>query len=214
MFRNVIRKFLPRRNIAYDATFFQDQWFESWEVLKLVLEKLIESKPAWKKILDFGCGPGIMIDHMNHVTYRYIGCDYSKEAAKLYLQNYGKYPDKYVNSLVNPLCQEAFDVFLSFDVFEHLTDAEIADVLKQVPLIPTLFLNISRTRGIPGHINLKSDRSWVQFMQTLGYAFASSETETMRKLYVSLRPDVSDGWDRNLFVFHKSTANLGCGDGR
>jgi len=203
MLLKLLRKFLPRANIKYDATFFQEQWFDSWEDLKLVLAKLIDSQPHWKKILDFGCGPGIMIDHMNQRGIEYIGCDYSLDATKLYLARYGLNPGLYVNSLASPLCQKSFDVFLSFDVFEHLTDSQIEEVLKQIPSIPTLFLNISRTRGIPGHINLKSDRSWIRFMSQHGYTFSQHETAEMRDLYVSLRPSTSDGWNKNLFIFHK-----------
>ena len=203
MFRKALNKILPQRNVVYDATFFQKQWFQSWDILKLVLQKLIESNPSWKKILDFGCGPGIMIDHMNQAGFLYIGCDYSADTAKLYHENYGQYPELYVNSLTNPICQQSIDVFLSFDVFEHLTDLQIEGVLKQIPSISTLFLNISRAKGIPGHINLKSDGAWISFMQGLGYGFDSSATERMRQVYISLRPEASDSWDKNLFIFQK-----------
>jgi SAM-dependent methyltransferase len=163
-------------------------------------------------VLDFGCGPGVMIDRMNQAGFLYIGCDYSADAAKLYHENYGQYPDLYVNSLSNPLCQQSIDVFLSFDVFEHLTDLQIEGVLEQVSSIPTLFLNISRSRGIPGHINIKSDSAWISFIQGLGYSFDSFETERVRRLYIFLKPDASDGWNENLFIFHKFRDDLGHSD--
>lgn len=204
MLKNIIQKFLPKRTVKYDSSFFQDQWFTSWEELKVVLAALIESHPNWRRILDFGCGPGIMIDYMAEKNYHYIGCDYSVDAANLYLERYGKFPKQYVNSLEQAICRESFDVFLSFDVFEHLTDEQIKVVLDGVPHIPTLFLNISRSRGIPGHINLKSDRSWIRFMENLGYHFDFSDTEKTRNLYQLLRPGSPDQWNKNLFIFHKN----------
>ena len=203
MLKGIIRKWLPRRHVKYDNTFFREQWFNSWEELKLVLAKLIESHPKWKRILDFGCGPGIMIDFMTDKSYEYIGCDYSVDANKLYIERYGHNPELYANSLSDSSCQQKFDVFLSFDVFEHLTDDQICTVLKEVPNIPTLFLNISRTRGIPGHINLKSDRSWIRFMEKQDYYFDAPETEKIRNLYSSLRVGSPDHWNKNLFIFHK-----------
>jgi SAM-dependent methyltransferase len=203
MLKGLIRKLIPSRHVKYDNTFFQEQWFSSWEELKLVLAKLIESHPEWKRILDFGCGPGIMIDLMADKSDEYIGCDYSADANKLYQERYGLNPERYKNSLSDPLCQQKFDVFLSFDVFEHLTDDQICTVLKNVPSIPTLFLNISRTRGIPGHINLKSDRSWIGFIEKQGYKFVVNETDQIRKLYSILRPSTQDGWNKNMFIFKK-----------
>lgn len=203
MLGDFIRKFIPQRDVKYDDTFFQTQWFSSWEELKIVLSKLIESEPKWKRILDFGCGPGIMIDFMATKSVHYIGCDYSTDAAKLYKENYGEHPQNYVNSLQDPICQESFDVFLSFDVFEHLTDEEIGAVLKAVPHIPQLFLNISRTRGIPGHINLKNDRQWIKFLESQGYFFDELATQKIRDLYASLRVGSPDRWNKNLFIFNK-----------
>jgi len=207
MLIDLIHKFLPKRNVRYDDSFFQEQWFSSWEELKYVLFQLIESEKAWKKILDFGCGPGIMIDFMNEKSYEYIGCDYSSDAYKLYQDRFGKFPEFYVNSLSSKLCQKPLDVFLSFDVFEHLTDQQIVEVLKNISHIPTLFLNISRTRGIPGHINLKSDRSWITFIQSQAYEFDKSQTERMRSFYSTIREGSPDQWNKNIFIFQKVNKN-------
>lgn len=205
MLTSLFQKIFPKKNVKYDDTFFQEQWFKSWEELKYVLSALIESNPRWQKILDFGCGPGVMIDFMTQKSHLYIGCDYSSEATDLYAERYGLNPDRFVNSLSDPLCQEKFDLFLSFDVFEHLKDDQISKVLGQISQIPTLFLNISRTRGIPGHVNIKSDKAWIQFFEQRGYIFASDESEKMRALYSSLRPGSPDQWNRNMFIFQKNS---------
>ena len=66
--------------VIYDDSFFQEGWFQGWEVLKPILCKLLAIEPRWKSVLDFGCGPGVMIDYMSRRDYQYIGSDYSDEA--------------------------------------------------------------------------------------------------------------------------------------
>jgi SAM-dependent methyltransferase len=200
---------LGLRPVTYDHTFFAEPWFREWEGLKLVLAELVESRPRWRRILDFGCGPGVMIDFMTARGHRYVGCDSSPEARDLYLRSFGANPGSYVASLETAVRAEPFDLFLSFDVFEHLTDEQCDGVLRTVAPIPELLVNISRVRGIPGHVNLKSDEGWVSFFGTRGLDLAEEETEALRTLYEKLRPGSPDRWNRNLFVFRRRRAEMG-----
>ena len=92
----------------------------------------------------------------------------------------------------------------SFDVFEHMTDSEIEEVLNRLDGIKFLFLNISRSRFVPGHINLKSDRKWIQFFERNAFLFDAVRTQVARSKYASLKPDKADLWDQNLFIFKRS----------
>jgi SAM-dependent methyltransferase len=199
----LLERFLRRvlnRPVVYGEVFFRDNWFREWEALKEVLGSMIASEPRWQRVLDFGCGPGIMIDHLNDRGIDCIGCDYSAEARALYMKKYGRHPQKYVRTL-DELSAFDFDVLMAFDVFEHMTDDEITALIGKMKRIPELLLNISRTRGIPGHINLKPDRRWISFMRDLGYAFEEERSREFRGLYAKLRPDVPDQWNKNLFLF-------------
>ena len=118
------------------------------------------------------------------------------------MKRYGRHPQKYVRTL-DELSTRDFDVLMAFDVFEHMTDHQITALIGQVKRIPELLLNISRTRGIPGHINLKSDRRWISFMRDLGYGFEEERSRELRSLYAKLRPGVPDQWDKNLFLFRR-----------
>lgn len=201
----IFKKFLRHvlnRPVVYGEEFFRDNWFREWETLKEVLGSMIASEPRWQRILDFGCGPGIMIDHLNDHGIDCIGCDYSAEARALYMERYGRNPQKYVRTL-DELRTRDFNVLMAFDVFEHMTDDEITALIGQVKRIPELLLNISRTRGIPGHINLKSDRRWISFMRDLGYGFQEERSRELRSLYTKLRPGAPDQWDKNLFLFRR-----------
>lgn len=196
---------LLRRPVVYDGSFFTEAWFREWAGLRMVLAALIESEPKWRAVLDFGCGPGVMIDLMTDRGLDYVGCDYSAEARELYLEHYGRYPERYLASLDDAVAKQN-DLLLSFDVLEHMRDDEIAKVLDKVRPIPELLFNISRTRGIPGHINIKSDRAWIAFMKAQGYRFEEKRTHKLRQLYAQQRPGSPDRWDRNLFLFRRAAS--------
>lgn len=206
-----IQKLLrPRRKekeVVYDGSFFQSKWFENWDGLKSVLRELIREEPGWKNILDFGCGPGIMIDYMNDLGYDYVGCDYMQEPRDLYLNNYGRYPEKFITGL-DQCAGRRFDLALSFDVFEHLTDREITELLSRLKDIPELLVNISRVKHIPGHINIKNDRQWIKFISAVGYEFEAEKTEKIRKRYVQIRPGCPDEWNRNIFIFSRKPSGF------
>lgn len=191
---------LRNRPVVYDSSFFQDAWFREWTNLRLVLSTLIESEPKWRSMIDFGCGPGVMIDLMTERGLDYVGCDYSVDARQLYLEHYGKNPGRYMASLDDAVAKK-YDLLLAFDVLEHMRDEEISQLINKVHLIPELLFNISRTRGIPGHCNIKSDRAWIAYMKKLGYHFDEKRTQKLRQLYAQLRPGSPDRWDRNLFLF-------------
>lgn len=193
---------LMRRPVVYDDSFFKEAWFKEWESLRLVLASLIESERRWKTILDFGCGPGVMIDLMADRRLDYVGCDYSFEARQLYLTHYGRYPERYLSSLDDAVARKN-DLLLAFDVLEHMRDEEITQLVERISTIPEVLFNISRTRGIPGHINIKSDRAWVAYMQEHGYRFEEKRTQRLRKIYTQLRPGSPDRWDQNLFLFSR-----------
>ena len=184
--------------VTYDQDFFSSGWFTGWEELKHCLAQLIDSLEPGPKVLDFGCGPGVMIDLMAERGYEYFGADYLPEPRKLYLQHFGKYPERYLSEI--PPSPD-FGLFLAFDVFEHLKDAEVAQLVEKTEGIPLLMLNISRQKGIPGHINLKSDDQWIIFLQAQGLSYLKERTQALRALYLALRPGGPDLWHKNLFLF-------------
>lgn len=189
------------QNVIYDENFFRSQWFENWDELKYVLRKLLLSNKRWSTVLDFGCGPGVMIDLMNDEGIDYTGYDCSSEARELYLKHYGQHPEKYLTSLPE---NRPFDLFLSFDVFEHMTDEQISCILSQISTIPCLMINVSRVKNIPGHINLKSDKQWIRLFNLNNYHYMEQETKQLRKLYADIRPNQPDLWHKNLFLFERS----------
>lgn len=191
---------LALRPVSYDESFFREAWFHEWDALREVLGQLVIEAGTWRRILDFGCGPGIMIDYMAARGFDYIGYDISNETRRLYLERFGGYPERYVTDL-RELEMKNFDVLIAFDVLEHLRDGEIARMLERCWPIPELFVNINRNWRIPGHINLRTDRSWIRLFARYGFRLKEQLTATLRARYRELRPGCPDQWDRNMFVF-------------
>ena len=194
------RIYFSQKKVVYNERFFQKEWFTNWEELKVVLSELIHTMPNCSSVFDFGCGPGIMIDYMNDLGVYYTGCDYSKDARELYLKHYGKYPFQYVQHL-NDIKGKKYDLFLCFDVFEHMNNEEIVQLLGTTTAFSTFLLNISREKYIPGHINIKSDSQWIHFLEQYGLSYQVTLTDTMRSKYKTLRSDAQDKLDQNMFVF-------------
>ncbi|MBT8552449.1 class I SAM-dependent methyltransferase [Polynucleobacter paneuropaeus] len=202
MLNNLIQKILVSKDVVYDRTFFQDTWVSNWDELKYVLKALIKENESWKKILDFGCGPGIMIDFMNDGYTQYIGCDYSNEARNLYLEWFGQNPNLYFREIEEISLQD-IDVLVTFDVFEHMTDKQIDLLLEKCKSIPNYLFNISRNRLIPGHINIKSDSAWLSFFGRHNLFIDEQNTNHLRNCYLKMRPIHQDLWHKNLFVLTK-----------
>ncbi len=95
-------------------------------------------------VLDFGCGPGFVWDHLHQMGahWQYTALDFSPDSVKKVIEKAnGKMNFKgaqHVSSLPADLPESYFDVVLLFEVAEHLNDAyldgtlaEVARLLKQ-----------------------------------------------------------------------------------
>ncbi len=194
--RGRLRALFP---VRYDGTFFTQRWFDNWQGLAPVLGALLSHDKSWRSFLDYGCGPGIMIDWMNERGLAYTGWDLSEAARELYLRHFGKHPERYLTSL-EEAAAGSYDVMVSFDVFEHLRDEEIAQLLARPWRVRRLLANISREPGIPGHINIKRDAAWLDFFTRHGWTLDDEGTAQLRALYRRLRPGGEDLWHENMFL--------------
>jgi 2-polyprenyl-3-methyl-5-hydroxy-6-metoxy-1,4-benzoquinol methylase len=100
------------------------------------------------EVLDFGCGPGFIWDHLHQLgaRWRYTALDFSRDSVKKVIEK-GKGDEhfkgaKHISSLPTDLPQTHFDIVLLLEVIEHLNDAyldgtlaEVARLLKQGGLV-------------------------------------------------------------------------------
>jgi len=203
---NILEKIktIINKNVKYDSRFFNNQWFNNWNDLKYILESLINSTGEYSNIIDYGCGPGVMIDFMNEdKKYNYYGYDNSADAFDLYLINYGANPNKYLREK-KQLTEIPWDLCVSFDVLEHMENIEIEETFSYEGNFNKLFLNISREKHIKGHINIKNNDDWISFIENIGYSFNEIETDLVRNSYLNLKHQGEDKWNENLFIFVKN----------
>lgn len=89
------------------------------------LKAYSEKKPDKMKVLDFGCGSGILVDELSRKGYQSYGLDISEEAIKFGnlqgIKNLG-----IIDSHKIDFPDNTFDAVVTLDVLEHLEDEEWA----------------------------------------------------------------------------------------
>jgi len=89
-------------------------------------------------ILDFGCGPGFMWDHVLDASpkWGYTGLDFSPESIAALKTRCGGHPQfrgaLAVSKLPSELADASFDVILLIEVVEHLRDDALAATLTEL----------------------------------------------------------------------------------
>ena len=81
---------------------------------------------------------------------------------------------------------------------------QIIDSISKMKNIKYFLFNISREKGIPGHINIKNDDEWVDIFHSIGLKFDKEFTKNVRTKYKNIKPDLSELWQKNIFVFKTS----------
>ena len=95
------------------------------------LVKLISADPGCK-ILDIGCGPASILNHLNDVQY--VGIDLSETYIKTAQKTFGSKGTFYCASVDNfpTLSDIKFDRILLLGVLHHLTDAQISNMFASI----------------------------------------------------------------------------------
>ncbi len=89
------------------------------------------------EILDFGCGPGFIWDHLKQLgsSWRYTGLDFSNDsiqAIKRKGQGYENFVSaQLVTSLPTTLPSMSYDAIFLFEVVEHLSDEHLNGTLSE-----------------------------------------------------------------------------------
>lgn len=89
-------------------------------------------------VLDFGCGPGYIWEHLLTVDakWNYTGIDFSADGVSQLLYKAGTHSQfrgaHHITSMPTPFPPQSFDVILLFEVLEHLNDRYLAGTMEEV----------------------------------------------------------------------------------
>ena len=117
---------------------FKDNYFAKLlgdAIIELTVDKIGNLNN--KIILDFGCGPGFLISHLQKMTenYKYIGLDFSKETIE---QNRREYKELinckfiYTTKLPTDLPDGFIDLCFLIEVLEHLDQEKLQSTLREI----------------------------------------------------------------------------------
>jgi 2-polyprenyl-3-methyl-5-hydroxy-6-metoxy-1,4-benzoquinol methylase len=89
-------------------------------------------------VLDFGCGPGFIWDHLcaARTLWQYTGLDFSSDAIAILSEKANGHSHfegaHHITKLPSELQSEQFDAVLLFEVVEHLNDVYLDETLREV----------------------------------------------------------------------------------
>jgi glycosyltransferase involved in cell wall biosynthesis/predicted O-methyltransferase YrrM len=165
----------------YDERFF-DQYMQIGPTDYEAIAKVIHENLTFDSVLDVGCGPGLILNHLHSHGYTALGIEGSSAAIQ-----------KAPNTIASQIMQAdlttwqapgpATDLVICSEVAEHL-DAEHAD--KLVETITTLAKDVVfLTAAIPGqgghdHVNEQPNSYWIKKMRMRGFRFNAWKTDTVR----------------------------------
>lgn len=128
-------------------------------------------------IMDFGCAVGFLLEGLREQGYRnLVGVEISEWARTEALK---RIPS--VLPSIEHFAGSSVDLLVALDVFEHMTDREIRDVLNKtcpkaiLVRIPTSTdegksFHLEVSRSDPTHINCKTKEQWIEFFKSFEYS--------------------------------------------
>ena len=169
-----------------------------------------------RRILDFGCGPGRVLDciHDMHPTAELFGCDIDGEAVSWAADALGDIASFEANDMEPPLpfADDSFDLIYGISVFTHLPEdlqlawlSELRRVLKPGGLLLTTKLNPEAYEYVPEPIKQRASQT--------GFVYwgEAPETEGLPDIYrLAYHTDayVRRVWEQYFEVLHVGSHDM------
>jgi len=147
------------------------------------------------RVIDYGCGPGYLLNLLAEKNIELHGADFSTEAVNLVNQRLSGKPRwngvKLIRTIPSPELPDAtFDLATCVETIEHLPDEPLEEALSQLRRIvkPGGYLFLTT----PGSENLEKEMSYCPFCEAEFHAWQHVRSFTPQ----SLRKILEDrGWD-------------------
>ena len=127
------------------------------------------------RILDVGCGVGILVEQFNKLGYQAIGIDVNEEAIKssispkncLLVQTAAKlpYPDNYFNLVVSREVLEyisASNIDACIDEWDRVSQGKMIHIIAVKERGPSALDD-------PMHVNVQTEKWWIEKFKQHGY---------------------------------------------
>lgn len=152
--------------MEYNDKYWEDRKFEMKHIQEAI-QWNIHFKP--KRVFIHGCGMGYRVNCFISLGVDAWGMDISEYAIK---NAFGYARGRIFNEIPNG----EFDLIISYDVLEHMTDEQIDKALKKLYEISTkhvLFAITSKDNPNfvrdPTHINGKTMKEWTDVIESFGW---------------------------------------------
>jgi ubiquinone/menaquinone biosynthesis C-methylase UbiE len=127
------------------------------------------------KVLDIGCGVGILADQFDKLGYSVVGVDVSAEAIKNSISPKNCFLIKNTSQLNYP--NKYFDLVVSREVLEHISIDEIDVCINEWDRVSNgemIHIIAVTERGPsvnddPTHVNVQSEKWWTEKFSKHGY---------------------------------------------
>ena len=202
--KNAVRQFLlslVRHNEIYTEEFFARKVDPpAFRAAPVITRSIIdELKP--KRVIDVGCGTGVILKALQDTGCTCYGLEYAKAALKICRQrglNVRKFDIE--RERLGP---ETYDCAISVEVAEHLPE-KCAD--KFVDLLCKLAPTIVFTAATPGqggvdHVNEQPHEYWITRFEKLGFKLDSVLSDKWRSQWATT--GIADWYYKNIMVFRR-----------
>jgi 2-polyprenyl-3-methyl-5-hydroxy-6-metoxy-1,4-benzoquinol methylase len=189
-YRNPLAFYQNNRWYLYDLTLYHSNYGPYHDVYG-VLNFCIANK--LKKILDFGAGIG-----SSGIIFAKAGLDVTLADVSPILLDYAKWrfvkrglEANFINLSQEDLPQEAFDVIIATDVFEHLAkpNDEIKKIARALKNGGYLFFNITETESNTHPMHISRAINVLKYMRSCGFKKVKDEIIDMHKYQKVQRSD-------------------------
>jgi SAM-dependent methyltransferase len=118
------------QNKDYESNYFSKQ------VGNAIVDYILSYHNLSGNILDFGCGPGFLIEKLLKRGIPCVGLDFSASSVKLVENNFHNYPNfkgvTLAQNLPTPLESNKFDVVFFIETIEHILPEDLNGILREI----------------------------------------------------------------------------------
>lgn len=105
-----------------------------------------------KKILDMGCGDGVVCEYLQNKNMQILGIDNNLDLVNTAKKNGCKVIKGNAVSFLNTPSGKKFNVYLMLDFIEHLEIGQVEEILNLIPKYSTVIIKTPNTDCLMGTI--------------------------------------------------------------